>query len=683
MPFITVPNRIEVSDFSGGFAPDGQNPMVDVGTEVLGVSAYQRRPSKLLDVVNFLPDSNTSALEVRAGFKRLLEELVGDDTHRVLNLHHFITPSEKYIIAVVTDGANAANNVRLYAIALSTLTATRMDTAGTNWSHPTADHWGFGIDNIWYGGSRGNTMYSWDPSGPTWTPDASISSTWKTWVNAVDDSVTLATEWPKDYAFTGKERVIYSGNHYQPAHSMRQDRSGIDFDNWESGQHYSVGDRVLLKTTWASTNSYYKQFKCIQSHLSDSTNKPQVGTGAPGTYWQKVTLDHVLDDDGNTSDSWFFVAVAAQTSIAAWHADRLVMRYDDQGDKSRLLYSAPIKPQKGEDIADTTWDPTNFAPGNDINGQGGGWFSVNDGKHDGSIEALWSYGPYLLIFKRRAVWALSGSDDSTWSLRRIARNIGAVGSRAVTELDGLVYFMSDEGLYVTDGTQVQPVGANNNVMEFFRSRLDTSLANTSNYNDPELAHFDGFIWISCPSQSASSGNKLFTFVYDPRTDSFWKLDLPASTMVTYRDEGVSKLAFGSNPDYSTRDLVYQYDHASAGGQDDTGVDTYAATDITWSIRLPWWSFGSAHAERRVRRVWAALKMAAQTVTIKEYTDWSNTPADTFTATTTGSPQYIEGGWVPDAHAINVKLSGTKATGALYAVAVDTEPRRNSRYHTGG
>lgn len=663
MPLVTQPNSIELSDFRGGWSPDGENPTTDATT--------------LIDVLNLLPDRNTGSLVTRKGFKRLREEMFGSDSFVVKQLFHFITPSEKYLIVVLSTEATGANNVRLYAISLSNNSVQRMDSAGVNWSNPKANHWGVGIDNIWYGGSQGNNMYSWDPSGPTWDSNAS-NGTWKTWVNAVNDSVTLATEWPKDYAWEGDEKVVYSGSTYSPARSLREDQLGRGFPNWESGKHYSKGDRVLLKATWVTTNSYYKQFRCIKQHDSDSTNKPEVGSGSPGTYWEKTILDHVLDDDSNTSKDWDFIPTAAQTSVAEWHADRLFMRYDDQGDKSRLLYSAPIKPVKGMDVADTEWDPTDFQPGNDQKGAGGGWLPFNDGKHGGIVEALHSTGNYLLVFKRRAVWALSGFDETTWNPRRLAKGVGAVGPRAVTEMDGLVYFLSDDGLYVTDGNAVQPVPGNERVQAWLRARMDVSLQDGLN-RDPELTHFDGRVFISLPSHSDT--DPYVTLVYDPYAQGFWYLDLPVLSMVTYRDDGVSKLAFGASPDYSTRDLVYQYDHASAGDADDTGLDAYASTDVAWSLTTAWLGFGTAREERRIRRVWASLKATAQSVTVTLSRNWAGgTTVGSVTRTSTGSAQYMDGVKMPDSWAIRVKLSGTKLKAAIYGIAIDTQPRRR-RYHS--
>jgi hypothetical protein len=655
MPVETMPLTIEQSDFLGGWSPDGEDASTASNT--------------LLDVMNLLPDRNTGALQTRKGFRRLREELFGATTHTVRSIHKYRTNSTNYLIVVVTDGSANANNVRLYAINLGDLSVSRIDTAGVTWDNPYEPHWGISIDGTYYGGSRGNAMYSWD--GTTWDADAATPTNSKTLVDAVDGSVTTATQYGRDYAFNGKERVAYSGDYFKPNRSIR-------YDTWESGQKYSVGDRISLK----SGLSYWKSFRCVKAHDADATNKPEVGTGSPGVYWKKIRLALAEDEDGDTTKDWSFVPLAAETSIATWHGDRLFMRYDGQGDRSRVLYSKPIRPEKGEDVPGVTWDPTDFSPSDDIQGPGGGWLSFNDGKHQGGITALHSYGSYLIVFKRRAVWALSGLDDDTWTRRRLSRGVGCVSSEAVVEHDGLVYFLSDDGLYVTDGTDVKPVAGNERVRVWLRERMDSALTQAAtDLRRPDMWSFDGFIWFSIPDAGESTTDlKHVTIAYHPESGSFWRTNLPVLCARPFRIDGVSRLAFGAPSTYATgRDLVYEYGHASASDTDDDGADTVGTTAISWLARTAWWNFSTFRQDRRIRRVWAVVK-GALTYTIDAYRNWSDSVAETQTRVVSGStPTHIEGEWMADSHAVNFKVSGASAPATLIGIAVDTEHRR-TRYH---
>lgn len=662
MPFVIAPALVEQSDFSGGWNPDQ-----DVVTA---------EPNTLRDMYNLLPEpGGTGALVTRKGFKRIMEELASGLTgHYAVNITPFKGNSTSYLIVVMTDGTTGSNNVRLYAVNMETLTAARMDTAGVTWSNSTSPHWGAGIDEVYYGGSRGNTMYSWDPAGPTWDADASIKTSWKTWVDAQDDSVTTATQSGRDFAWTGKETVLYSGDYYKPASDIRY----ADFDSGADSR-YRRGDKVSRETTWASTSSYYKSFECINAHVpatEGATSYP--GTGATWkNYWKKVRLPAPINADSETSKDWYYVPTAAQTSVAEWHSSRLFMRYDGQGDKSRLLYSAPVDFEKNQNIADVVWDPTDFAPGNDITGPGGGWLPLNDGKKGGVIEALRSFGQYLLIFKRQAVWALSGLSEDTFTPRKLAVGVGCVGPNAHTEMDGLVYFLSDDGLYVTDGTAVEPVAGFEKFASTIRERLD--LMGQADL-EPHVVDFEDRIWVSLPLTSASAGEKYWTLVYEPRTGGVYKTNLPVAAMHVARHEGVTRLYFAPVDGYGTNnDYVMQYNHASAADTDDTAVDTYAGTPITWFATTAWWPFGLLREQRRIRRTWAVVK-GAMTFTLRRYRDWSDSDTSSVArVVATSTPQHIEGEWFADSHAVSFKLSGPSAPASVYGMAVDTQPRRG-RYH---
>lgn len=655
MPITVQPELIEVSDFAGGWSPDGEDATTD--------------QSVLLDALNVLLDPQTRALVARPGFSRLLARLVAT-SHWILKLFHYKSheTDTKYIIAVITDGTANANNVQLWAINLTTTTAARMDTAGRIWAKPTSHHWGITIDKTFYGGSQGNEMYSWN--GTTWNATAATGS-WNTLVDAVDAGVNTNTQYGRDFAFTGKEKVFYGGVVFKPSRQIR-------YDTWESGQRYASGDRVSIQRAWGQTGTpkYWKSFKCIRGHEADATNRPQDGTGSPKEYWQRVKLTLPTDESGDTSDAWFYVPLAAQTSIGVWHADRLFLRFDGQGDKSRAQYSAPIKAEKGVDIANTVWDPKDFAPGTDKTGTGGGWLPFNDGKKGGVIEAMHSYGQYLLVFKRKAVWALSGTDDATWTVRAVAGGMGTMGPKTVVEYDGLVYFLSDNGLHVTDGTAARPVDGNDKVAMYIRDRLDYSMK-LGDDRDPELHKFDGFIFISLPA--AGHAEPHVTLAYHPETKSFWKTNIPMLAGVTYNDAGVTKFAFSSPPTYGDgKSYVMLY---RTQDTDDNAVLSQTNVPIAWNVRFSWWPFGTLREQRRIRKVWALVRGAAQTVTLKARRDYSDTVVKTTNRVLATSvyPQYIEGEWFADSHAVNFEVSGTAAPAAVFGASVKTESRR-ARYH---
>lgn len=664
--FVTAPSIIEVSDFSLGYCPDPEPASLDAGA--------------LLDVHNLLPDRASSALVTRAGFRRVREEVVSGTAYQVIQVENYHInvsgESKTYIICILSNGLTTANNVKLYTIDLSDLSVQRIDDAGVTWDNPYAWHWGMGIDGSWWGGSKGNGMYSWDPSTNTWDGTASVGN-WRTLVDDIDAGVDTSTEYARDYAFNGKETVAYSGDYFRPSRNIRH-------DTWETGEHYSRGDKVSLKGTWDTGVTYWKSFKCIKAHTAGASNKPQLGADT-ATYWEKIRLPLPQDEDNETNtDSWNFVPTAPETSVATWHNDRLWMRGDGYGPKDRLMFSAPVKFDKGADVPDVDFDPTDFAPGSDLRGPGGGWLSFNDGKHGGRIVGLKSFGSYLLVFKRKNVWVLAGESEESWTVRRLARGVGCLGPKSHVELDGLVYFLSDDGLMVTDGTAVEPAPGLENVRTWLKRRVDDFQVNKDD-NEAEGLHphvwsWDGYIFMSLCTPS--SGGQYLTVVYDPRSQSFWKTDLPVRSVTKAHLQGVHKMYFCSDISYgSSRSLVYEYDKDDAGGFDDTGDDVYAGDPVPWYMQTAWWPFGLQHEERRIRRVWAVVKgLLNYTLTASRDWDLDDSPVNNPTRSVlVETPVHIEGRTFQDSHAVSFRLEGDAAPAAVYGVAVHTQPRR-VRFH---
>lgn len=630
VPTIAQP-LIEQATFDG-WAPDPDDTFQD--------------PGLLKDVLNLLPDvGESSALMTREGYEVFVDLAVSG--HYIKHIWHFLFEGQAYLICVVAKDAAEANNVQVWSVKIPETTAVRIDDVGVTWANPDKNHWGLSVQHVFYGGSPGNEVYSWNPDDG-WDPVAN-SGTFDT---VVDNTTPGAGEVARDFAFKGRQRVTYNGDLFSPVHSIR-------FDKWVDTSHYVIGMRVSIKN---NAENYWRSFRCIENH------DPSVAATEPGVgvdwklYWQKVRLPLPQNDDGETSDKWYFVPKAPGSSVAVWHGDRFWIRYDGQGDKSRMLYSAPIQPEKHADVPDVTFDMTDFRPGNDTDGPGGGWLSFNDGAHEGVVEAAWSYGSYLLIFKRQSVWTLTGFADENFNVRRLSRHVGAVGPQCVVELDGLVYFLSDDGLYVTDGTAVEEVKGLGRVRQTLIARIDDMHAEgaAGNRRDPQMWVMDGQIWIALPLDGA-----YLTVVYDARLQSFWKTDLPVQAAQVARAEGIPSLFFA---DASTEVRKY-------GTDQDDGVD------IAWTLRTTWWPFGVLRQERRIRRVWAVVK-GTMTYTLSAFREWNESTAVTAARVVAGSdPTHIEGKWLADSRAVQLVLSSTKAPARVYGLAVHTEPRR-IRYHTG-
>lgn len=475
MPLNTAPNLIEMSDFTGGWQPDVEPGAVP--------------PNAVLDVLNLLPDPASGALQVRKGFAALTAALAesGFVVQTVVpynRLNGDVT--ERRLMVVCTNGAPAtANNVRVFAIDLSDGSSEQVSPTTKSWASPNAHHWGATINGIYYGGGPKDQMYAWDPDGG-WQDNPSQQTTGNNDKKSDDNKFyvwvdTMAPgkdERAYNFAFRKGDQVLYTDpvSGTQKAYSAAKDNR---FSTWKSGTTYQKGDKVSRKADWGSGKTYYRSYKAKQDHDATDANEPGSGSGM----WDNVNLETPVDDDGNVSDDWDLIPTAAVTNIAVWHGERLWMRYDNVKNTlglTRLQFSAPSKPVKKSDIGEVQWDPADFrvtpvTGSQDLSaeGEGGGWLDVRTGDGD-PITCLVDYGDYLLVFKRESMFVLEGVNEATWVFRQLA-DVGCVGDRAVVQHQGVVYFLSDQGLYVTDGSTVQEVDGAQHIRAYLRGRLASEI----------------------------------------------------------------------------------------------------------------------------------------------------------------------------------------------------------------
>ncbi len=680
MPIEVAPNRIELSDLQGGYAPDAAEAAVPMDASP--------------DVLNLLPMPWGNELRLRHGYTRETSARITSlaATHWMRHIWYYETidsgARKRYIMCLVTSGVNnVANNVQLWAYDLINNSTSRVDTAGEAWLKAGVEFWACTIEGTFYMGTRGELPVSWHPTdgynGDPFTPNSA-----ETWVDSISPG---ASEVARDFAFKKGQVVKFGSKYYRAARDIR-------YKKWESGQDYKKGERISRKTT-ISGETYWRSYECKLGHEASSSNAP--GTGADtSTYWAKRRLDNILDDDSEINDDWFFNPIPRKASVGAYHGNRLWVRADDDDNWARVQYSAPAKPERDAEIADLDFRPTDWAAVDDNDGDGGGWMTIPfSGKGD-AIRALYSFGNYLIIAGRWQSYVLSGVNESTWTLRKLG-NYGAASLQAICELDGLVYMLGRHGmLTVTDGTMLQPVPGMEKIRKWLKAKMDAVLgASTPSSGGnwfPNLTAHDGFLFISLPYETTPANSS--TLVYDPRTASFWELDIPILDFTTGEDGGVERLWFSTPISKLTTQTpdVFRY-------KDDPGNEVYtdddwqsltgsaATNDITWRWRSAWFQFGTTRNERRVRRVWGLVGgEAANSVVVRLFqnfvagsSSYITTVTRTLTGQSTRDAEYVEGNvgqGSPAAYAVGVRLSGTaNAEQVVHGVGIDTEPVR-TRFH---
>lgn len=671
MPIEVAPNRIDLVQLDGGYHPDTPESAVPLNASP--------------DMSNLLLEHGGMTPEVRKGYARLSAGRSSLTAHTLRNITYYDNlyggVRSRLLMCVMSDGTSSQNNVQIWAYDLLNDTFERVDTAGWTWESPDAPHWGLVVDGTFYGGVRGDAIYSYH-STLGWTADPTKNTDLPTWVDENNDDVDTSTELANDFAYGRGRRVIYDDEEYATTRSIR-------YEKWNIDAEYRKGDLVSRRHVWGSTSGYWKSFEARRDHNSATNNAP--GTADSWrSYWKKVRLPDILDEELELNDGWTFAGNGVKGSVGVFYGDRMMIRRDNEETRSFVQYSAPLAPQKESKkkaIRLAHFDPTDWKAVDDINGEGGGYFPVETGQGD-AIRSMRPMGNYLIISKRWSTHVVSGRSEQTWSQRKLG-NLGVVGLNSLCELDGVVYGLAPTGaLWVTDGTAQREVDGSEKAREFIKERIDRLVAVTPTDDDekwmPTLFAYLGRLWVSLPDTPAAGTPDDITMVYDPATQSWWKLALPILAATVGAGEKAERLWF-STPKRSGNATIYQYadDPGSLVFTDDDpeGGASTLTTAIPWHFKTAWIQFGAVQQDRRIRRMWALVKTAVS-VTVTGYRNFLSSSAYSVTRSAdSGNTSFVEGKHMADSHAIALKVAGTAATGgpSVIGVGVDTQPRR-TRFH---
>lgn len=493
-------------------------------------------PTGLLRVQNLLPDRVSGQPQTRQGFKRAANFAVAG--YKVTALHPYsrISDGSRYLIAVVTSGTE----VQVWSYNLLTQAATKISPVGKVFNRKHGMHYGFVVDDTFYGGSEFDAMYSWNPTDG--------------WNDNVSAPAAPAPAHSATKAYKKGDLVTYLAKVYSATRDLREEK-------WETGTSYERGEKVSLKTTGGEWNTY----RARKEHDSAAANKP--GEGADwAKHWKRIKMDPPLDEDGKPSKDWRQVPDAPTTDLAIFHGNRMWARHDNSN-AEHLIFSEQARIVEDEtlDAPTSKWDPTKWRISDDL-GAGILPFKTEDGER---IEALASLGYYLMVFKRHSTHVIAGVNPSRWTIRELDQ-VGAVSKNAVTTHNGLVYFVSDRGFHVTDGQIVEPVEGMDKVQDF----IQKSLAWEGNPH-VTLWSFMGLIWMTLPVTEAKVPD--LTLVYDPATGSFWRQDIRAQAVAITQVRGIDQMFF-STPSKTGAFATATYAWTGTPGAS-TSTMTYTASPV--------------------------------------------------------------------------------------------------------
>jgi hypothetical protein len=96
----------------------------------------------------------------------------------------------------------------------------------------------------------------------------------------------------------------------------------------------------------------------------------------------------------------------------------------------------------------------------------------------GNITGL-AGGEYGLVFLERAIYRMTYSGSPFFfQFDAISRTLGCISAGSITQFGGVTYFLADDGFYVCDGQNVQPIGLEKVNRWFFDTAVLTDIANT-------------------------------------------------------------------------------------------------------------------------------------------------------------------------------------------------------------
>jgi hypothetical protein len=172
---------------------------------------------------------------------------------------------------------------------------------------------------------------------------------------------------------------------------------------------------------------------------------------------------------------------------------------------------------------------------------------------EGGVVTGITGGQYGLIFQENRITRMDyRGGNVVFSFRRIEENRGAVQGKNVIQVGNMVYYLSEDGFYVTNGTESKPIGANK-VDRFFYNDLKFALRDRvrSAYD-----HENKLVMWSYPSASGTNSNTQNDkiIVYHIASDRWSLVELDHEVIIDYLSPGFTLDDLDDYPAAGTDDL---------------------------------------------------------------------------------------------------------------------------------
>jgi hypothetical protein len=203
----------------------------------------------------------------------------------------------------------------------------------------------------------------------------------------------------------------------------------------------------------------------------------------------------------------------------------------------------------------------------------------------GPIRALVAYRDMFVAFKENAIFVGRYQGPFIFEWTMVSSRIGCVGSKAVVELDGKLYFAHWSGFYEFDGQAIRNVGLptfkawmkeGNYVSSYWIDDIGTSAATytatTIQFTKLVADDVDGVVWFcSTLTRTLDGVHFMKMYGYNARTGRWGRAFFTpnaatsgGSPMIPITTNYADMQAFNAQPDYRVW-LVYQQTTTSPGG----------------------------------------------------------------------------------------------------------------------
>lgn len=288
--------------------------------------------------------------------------------------------------------------------------------------------------------------------------------------------------------------------------------------------------------------------------VDEITNTPTATT--PSEYTDMVG-DASLGFPLDSRDGFATAGPPPWCQYAVLFNDRVWMANDPRDEKTRsqLFYSASGQPEE--------FGILNV-------------FNVESGEGE-PITGLGVLFDRLYIFKRTAIYVLSGFGEADFQIQQLSAGLGCISHFSIIAIDGWLYWLSERGPYRTNGSDFEWIGEA--IYPTFQalSKASVDTANAGHNRDRQQ------VWFAMRTSSTGTNDRVLVYDYGMKVWSLFTNLWPQVLEGIVDDTGTNRIFWGD--DYG---FVWRGDTSNSFNQGDLGevgttFGTLSATGLAGSF----------------------------------------------------------------------------------------------------